>query len=127
MVSKANPSKESEKDSHFLIEGQVQREQSECEPGVLKLAAYVFDQAGSLLGSAALDDNHSYRVTFKLARPVDVELRVGPDGDAEQIRHSSAYSQKFPAKAWQSEGAQFFLRHDHCFGSLSGFSDIAHP
>ena len=112
MASKTNPSKESGKDSRFLIEGQVQREQSECEPGVLKLAAYVFDQAGSLLGSAALDDNQSYRVTFKLARPVDVELRVGPDGDAEQIRHSSAYSQKFPAKAWQSEGAQFFLRHD---------------
>ncbi len=39
----------------FSIEGKIQREQSECEPGELKLAAYVFDKAGSLLGQSDID------------------------------------------------------------------------
>ena len=112
MASKGNPPTDSRKGSRFLVEGQVKREQSECEQGELKLAAYVFDPAGGLLGSAELDDKHRYSVALKLTQPVDVELRVGPVGDAEQIRHSSAYRNKFSAKEWQAEGAQFRLRHD---------------
>jgi hypothetical protein len=113
MASKANPSTESGKGAVFLIEGQIQREQSECEPGELKLAAYAFDQAGNLLGKADLDDNQQYRIAFRrLAQPADVELRVGPVDDAEQIRHSSAYSKKFSAKEWQGEGSQFRIRYD---------------
>lgn len=78
----------------FRIEGRVQREQAEYESGEMKLAAYVFDKAGTLLGNVELDKEGSYSVAVKLARPSDVELMVGPPGDAGQIRQSSAYSQR---------------------------------
>lgn len=39
-------------------------------------------------------------------------LIVGPAGDAQQIRQSSAYSKHFTAKDWRGEGGQFNLRHD---------------
>lgn len=96
----------------FFIEGQIQREQPECQPGELKLAAYVFDKVGNFLGSDELDSKGNYRVTVKLTRPADVELVVGPAGDEEQIRQSSAYKQKFAANEWKSEGAQFRLQHN---------------
>jgi len=40
----------------FLIEGRIQREQPECQPGELKLAVYVFNKAGALLGCAGLNE-----------------------------------------------------------------------
>jgi hypothetical protein len=96
----------------FFIEGQIQREQPECQPGELRLAAYVFDKVGTFLGSAELDAKGNYRVQVKLSQPADVELAVGPVGDAEQIRRSSAYKKKFTAEEWKSEGAQFRLQHN---------------
>jgi hypothetical protein len=41
-----------------------------------------------------------------------VELVVGPAGQAEQIRQSSAYSVSFSAEDWKGEGGQYRLRHD---------------
>jgi hypothetical protein len=96
----------------FLIEGQIRREQTESQPGELKLAAYVFDKAGTLLGSAELDDAGKYSVPVRLARPADVELVVGPAGQAQQIRQSSAYSEQFSAADWKGDGRQFRLHHD---------------
>lgn len=96
----------------FYIEGQIQREQAECESGELQLAAYAFDKAGVLLGSGAVDGKGNYSVPVRLTQPVGVELMVGPVGDAQQIRHSSAYRKTFTAKEWVGEGEQFRLRHD---------------
>ena len=95
----------------FRIEGRIQREQAECESGELKLAVYVFDKAGTLLGKADVDDKGGYSAAVKLAQPADVELMIGP-GDAGQIRQSSAYSQRFTAKEWIGEGTKFRLRHE---------------
>lgn len=98
--------------SKFRIEGQVQREQAECQPGELALMAYVFDSSGASLGEAKVESNGNYSVGVKLMQATDVELMIAPPGDAQQIRSSSAYSEHFSAKQWTAEGGQFRLRHD---------------
>jgi hypothetical protein len=112
MPTKVNQPVGSDKARKFLIEGQIQREQSDLQPGELKLAAYAFDKAGTLLGSAPLDAKGSYSVAVKLGRPADVDLFVGPADMPEQIRYSSAFSQSFSAEDWKGEGSQFRLRYD---------------
>lgn len=97
---------------NFLIEGQIQRQQPELQSGELKLMAYVFDKAGSLLDSAELDDKGNYSVAVRLAKPADVELIVGPADMPEQIRLSSAYRKSFSAKDWKAEGEQYRLKFD---------------
>jgi hypothetical protein len=112
MASVSNQPTNSPEAGSFRIEGQIQREQPERQPGELKLAAYVFDKAGVQLGSAGLDNNGSYSVAVRLAHPADVELIVGPADMPHQIRLSSAYRKTFSAKDWKSEGAQFRLKFD---------------
>ena len=96
----------------FRIEGRIQREQPESQPGELQLAAYVFDKVRALLGSADLDDKGNYCVAVRLAQPADVELIVGPADMPQQIRLSSAYRKSFSAKDWIVEGSQYRLRYD---------------
>jgi hypothetical protein len=112
MISKINQPTDSRKASSFRIEGQIQREQPECQPGELKLAAYVFDKAGALVGSADLDKNGKYSVAVRLAQPADVDLIVGPADMPQQIRLSSAYRKTFSAKDWKAEKDQFRLSFD---------------
>ena len=112
MPSRTNQPAGSEKARSFLIEGQIQREHSELQTGELKLAAYVFDKAGSLLGSADLDNKGGYSVAARLAQPADVELIVGPAAMPEQIRFSSAYRKSISANEWKGDGAQFRVRFD---------------
>jgi hypothetical protein len=112
MATEKNQPAGSENASSFRIEGQIQREQPERQPGELKLMAYVFDKAGTLLGSAELDNKGNYSVAVRLARPAGVDLIVGPAGMPQQIRLSSAYRKSFSAKDWKGEGAQFRLRYD---------------
>jgi hypothetical protein len=112
MISKINQPTDSRKASSFRIEGQIQREQPECQPGELKLAAYVFDKAGALVGSADLDKNGKYSVAVRLAQPADVDLIVGPADMPQQIRLSSAYRKTFSAKDWKAEKDQFRLTFD---------------
>ena len=90
----------------FLIDGQISREQPECQPGELKLAAYVFDKAGSLLGSADLNEKGVYRVAVRLSQPADVDLMIGPSGMEKEIRRSSAFRRSFAAAEWKAEGTQ---------------------
>jgi hypothetical protein len=111
MVTK-NQSTDSGKTNSFRIEGQIQREQPDRQPGELKLAAYVFNKAGALLGSAELDNEGKYSVAVQLAQPADVELIVGPANMPQQIRLSSAYRKTFSVKDWKAEGAQFRLGFD---------------
>jgi hypothetical protein len=112
MEKKKTESGVPEEKNIFFIEGQIQREQPECQQGELKLAAYAFDKVGTFLGSAELDSKGNYRVAVKLTQPADVELVVGPVGEAQQVRQSSAYKIKFTAKEWKPEGAQFRLQHN---------------
>jgi hypothetical protein len=107
-----NQSAGPEKARSFRVEGQIQREQPECQSGELKLMAYVFDKAGTLLGKAGLDNNGKYSVAVRLVQPADVELMVGPTDMPQQIRSSSAYRQSFSAKDWVAEGVQFRLKFD---------------
>lgn len=100
------------KAGNFLIEGQIQREQPQIQPGELKLMVYVFDKAGAPLGSADVDSKGNYGVPVRLARPADVELLVGPADMPEHIRQSSAYRKSFSAKDWKGEAAQFRLKFD---------------
>jgi hypothetical protein len=104
-----SPSTGPERPLGFRIEGQIQREQPEKQPGELKLAAYVFDKSGTLLGSGAVDDKGSYSIAVRLAKPADVDLVVGPADMAEQIRLSSAYRKSFAANQWVAEGGQYRL------------------
>jgi hypothetical protein len=79
----------------------------------LKLAVYVFDKAGALVGSADLDRNGKYSVAVRLEQPTDVDLIVGPADMPQQIRFSSAYRKTFSAKDWKAEkDDQFRLSFD---------------
>lgn len=112
MATKKKQRAGSMKTGNFRIEGQIQREQPECQPGELKLMAYVFDKAGALLGSAVLDNKGNYSVTVRLTQPADIELFVGPADIPQQIRLSSAYRKSFSAKDWKAQGEQFILKFD---------------
>lgn len=96
----------------FYIEGRILRDQAECQPGGPRLMAYVFDRAGTLLGSDALDDAGKYRVAVRLSKPADVSLLVGPADMPDQIRRSSAYQVDFAARDWVQEKERFFVRFD---------------
>lgn len=96
----------------FFIQGQVQREQAECQPGELQLAAYVFDGAGLQIGGAEIDSQGNYNVQVKLVQPTPVELIIGPAGDAQQVRKSSAYTKRFSITDWEQERTKFQIRHD---------------
>lgn len=98
--------------SLFFIQGQVQREQAECQPGELQLTAYLFDGSGLLIGSSAVDAKGKFNVQVKLSKPAPVELIIGPAGDAQQVRKSNAYTRRFSSKDWQQEGNHFQIRHD---------------
>ena len=112
MPSKINQTAGSVKGRIFTIAGQIQREQADLQAGEFRLMAYVFDKAGSLLGSEALDEKGGYNVAVKLRKPADVDLFVGPADMAEQIRSSSAFSHSFSAGDWKGEGGLFRLRFD---------------
>ena len=112
MAPKTNPTASSEKRLNFLVEGQIQREQADQEPGEMKLMAYVFDKVGTLLGSAALDSKGGYSVGLSLAQPIAVDLIVGPADMAQQIRNSSAYKKSFSAADWKTEGTRSRLHYD---------------
>lgn len=101
-----------ENTNRFSIEGNIQREQSECESAELALAAYVFDKSGMEIGQSAIDASGKYQVAVKLSRPVDVDLVIGPSGDAQQIRHSSAFSRSFTSQQWEGKGSTFKLHYD---------------
>jgi hypothetical protein len=60
MANENNQFTGSEKASCFRIEGQIRREQPECQPGELQLAAYVFDKAGTLIGRTDIDNKGNY-------------------------------------------------------------------
>src|SRR5262249_47337669 len=112
MATASNQSGGSGRASSFRIEGQIQREQPESQPGELKLAGDVFDKSGALLGRADLDNKGNYKIAGRLAQPADVELIVGPADMTQQIRFSSAYRKSFSAKDWTAEGGQFRLKFE---------------
>jgi len=112
MAAKKNPSSSSRKQGSFHITGQIQREQTDRQPGELKLSAYVFDKAGHLLGSSEIDGKGNYNVEVKLAKPADVDLVIGPTHMADEVRSSSAYRKSFSAKEWKGEGNQYRLKFD---------------
>ena len=96
----------------FIMEGSVQREKSECQPGELKLAAYVFDQVGSLLGSQDVDGKGNYNVAMQLTKPVGVDLIIGPADMPNQILLSSAFRKSFKAEFWKPEGELYRIKFD---------------
>jgi hypothetical protein len=99
-------------DRSFILEGRILREQADPESDSMKLSVYAFDKAGTSLGSTALDEKGNYRMTMSLSQPADVVVFVGPSGDPQQIRHSSAHKKTFPAKSWEAQGADFQIRYD---------------
>ncbi|MDP1864334.1 MAG: hypothetical protein Q8K52_10560 [Thiobacillus sp.] len=99
-------------DSSFILEGRIQREQAELEPDSMALSVFAFDQAGTSLGSAPLDEKGNYRMQVRLTQPTDVVVLVGPSGDPQQIRHSSAHKSTLPAESWKGQGSQYQLRYD---------------
>lgn len=97
----------------FQISGVIEREQSECgESGALDLAAYAFDKAGLLIGQDDVDKRGKYNIDVDFSKPADFNLVVGPVGDAQKIRHSSAFSQSFSTKQWRGKAGQFKIQAD---------------
>ena len=112
MVVRKSQSAGAPRGANFRIEGHIQRDQPETQPGELKLTAYVFDKAGRLLGSADLDSKGNYSVAVGIAQAADVDLFVGPADMAGEIRFSSAYRKSFSAKEWKVEGSQARIGFD---------------
>ncbi len=112
MLDKKHRSTDSEKNCNFQVDGQIKREQPDCQPGELRLSAYLFDKAGMLLGRTDIDNNGKYCIEARLSSPIDVKLVVGPQGDAQQIRYSSAFSHEFSAAEWEAKGRTFRLHYD---------------
>ncbi|HED35782.1 MAG TPA: hypothetical protein ENJ08_16435 [Gammaproteobacteria bacterium] len=112
MKNESRKSTEKKSGSRFFIEGKIKREKGECKSDELPLVAYAFDKAGDLIGSAEINDKGDYTVAVKLARATDVELVVGPEGDAQQIRKSSAFSKTLLTQQWEQKEDFFFLRFD---------------
>lgn len=104
-----NAKSTTDRGNDFQIEGQLQLEGEQSIPSDLPLIAYAFAMNGELLGSAAVEAKGMFTIPVKLEQPADVELLIGPDVDLNQLRQSSAHSQKFSAKDWQGEGARFRL------------------
>jgi hypothetical protein len=88
----------------FLVEGKVKLEAKESLPGDVKLMAHLFDGRGEHLGSGEIDPKGSFAVPVKLEQPADVELIVGPAGEARAVRKSAVYNQHFAAGDWVTEG-----------------------
>ena len=112
MAEHENQTHSPQRESAFSIEGRVRREQAECQAGELELMAYAFDHTGRAIGNAKVDGEGNYRVAVALTKPSGVELVIGPAGDPQQIRRSSAYSEHFSAQDWTAAGERFQLRHD---------------
>jgi hypothetical protein len=110
------------RDGEFVVQGKVNLEAMESLPGELKLRAYLFDSRGTHLGSGDIDPKGSFAVPVKLERPADVELIVGPAGDARSVRQGAVYSQHFAAGDWVTEGRTSRLRPD-----ISIIGDIWRP
>ncbi|HWJ94007.1 MAG TPA: hypothetical protein VNT33_04740, partial [Telluria sp.] len=96
----------------FEVEGRIRREQQDCMPGDLKLMAYVFDKAGHLLGSDALDAEGNYRVRLRLNRPIDVTLFIGPAGIPDTIRQSGAFMHDIADTDWKLDKERYVARFD---------------
>jgi hypothetical protein len=112
MAIKKKSSSASGKSPSFRIEGEIEREQPECQPGELTLTAYIFDRAGVLLGSADVDAKGHYAVNVRLKKPADVDLMVGPADMPQQIRQSGAFRKSFSAKEWEPARTQYRLKYD---------------
>jgi hypothetical protein len=65
MATYNNEPTDSQRANDFRIEGQIQWEQPEYQPGELKLAAYVFDRGGMLLGQADMDNKGTENMVFQ--------------------------------------------------------------
>ncbi len=96
----------------FVATGLIQREQSECRQGEMKLQVYVFDKAGVVLGTGDVDAQGNYKVPVRLKAPAAVELVAGPPGDPQEVRRSNAYSRQFSAADWKGDGRRFVLEHN---------------
>ena len=100
MAKGKNPS--SGKNGRFHITGQIQREQTECQPGELQLAAYVLDRVGTLLGAAAVVAKGNYDVAVRLTERTAVDWGLGPPGAPQPHAHHTA--EEGPLRH-QTEGA----------------------
>jgi hypothetical protein len=105
-----DPQAASGENGDFRIEGQVQLDTAEATHTEMPLRAVAFGKGGQLLGSADVDNKGSFSIPVDLLRPVDVDLYIGPAGDQQPVRESSAYSQSFFAQDWVGEGRVFRLR-----------------
>lgn len=110
MSSSTSHPKPAERGSSFRIEGRVRLEGAETTSGDLQLHAFAFDAAGQLLGTDAVDAQGGFSLTAALRQPMDFELVIAPDKDADAARHSNAYVHHYSAKEWAGEGARFVLK-----------------
>lgn len=86
----------------FLLYGRIDLEEcNESIPEDLQLTAYAFNRTGQLIAREAVNEEGEYRLRLEINKPVDLHLYVGPAGDPQQIRRSTAYSRLIPAENWR--------------------------
>ncbi|HAC34860.1 MAG TPA: hypothetical protein DCF45_10115 [Gammaproteobacteria bacterium] len=93
----------------FQVSGRIRLEDADQNDKPPALAAYVFDRAGKLIGSADIDEAGKFSAQANLSRPVPISLVVGPQGQEKSIRQSSAFTTKFSVEDWRQSGQQFQL------------------
>ncbi|HUF68174.1 MAG TPA: hypothetical protein VMM79_05920 [Longimicrobiales bacterium] len=65
--------------------------------GDVELHAYVFDRAGTALGSAPVDAKGTFDVSVSIDEHTDVEIMVGPEAEPQVVRRSAAASKRASA------------------------------
>lgn len=110
MAAKQERKRKDNPQEEFHIRGKLQLEAAETLPEGMELRAYVFSLGGELLESEPIDvKKGTFKVPLELPHPVPVELIIGPEGDPQQIRKSTAYRQRIDADAWRQEEEHFLF------------------
>lgn len=96
--------------SKFVVKGNVKLTEFDGTLEEIPLMASVFDVHGQLLGTGPVNDKGTFEISLRLYRPSAIELMVGPSGDIQNVRNSSAFSQRFQAEEWKQERNLYLLK-----------------
>lgn len=91
----------------FRVQGTVAL--PEGGAGDAELHAYVFDRAGTALGSGPVDAKGNFDVGVALEQPTEVEVMVGPEEEPQVVRRSAGASKRSKAEEWKKTASGYTL------------------
>jgi hypothetical protein len=70
-------------------------------PTDVKLAAYAFDEKGTLIGTAGVNREGSFNIALELKKPEAVEVLIAKSGDPEKARKASLDGRRYEVADWR--------------------------